>query len=88
MAVIVAHRDNFRFLVRLEDGREVLASVPRCIARDMFRIVPGDRVRVQLDGAVPLVAEITAAGLDALALHPGDQVWASVKATEIATYPA
>ena len=38
--------------------------------------------------SVPLVAEITPAALDALALRPGDPVWASVKATEIATYPA
>jgi molybdate transport system ATP-binding protein len=47
-----------------------------------------DRVRVRLDGAVPLVAEITPAALDDLALHPGDRLWASVKATEITTYPA
>jgi molybdate transport system ATP-binding protein len=47
-----------------------------------------DRVRVRLDGAVPLVAEITPAALVALALQPGDQIWASVKATEITTYPA
>ena len=47
-----------------------------------------DRVRVRLTGQVPLVAEITPAALDALTLRPGDTVWASVKATEIATYPA
>jgi molybdate transport system ATP-binding protein len=47
-----------------------------------------DRVRVRLDGTVPLVAEITPAALDALALRAGDTVWASVKATEITTYPA
>ncbi len=47
-----------------------------------------DRIRVRLDGAVPLVAEITPAALDDLALHPGDHLWASVKATEITTYPA
>jgi molybdate transport system ATP-binding protein len=47
-----------------------------------------DRVRVRLDGEVPLVAEITPAALDALALRPGDRVWATVKATEITTYPA
>ena len=47
-----------------------------------------DRVRVRLDGAVPLVAEITPAALVALALQPGEQIWASVKATEITTYPA
>jgi molybdate transport system ATP-binding protein len=47
-----------------------------------------NRVRVRLHGAVPLTAEITPAALDALALRPGDPVWASVKATEIDTYPA
>lgn len=34
------------FHVRLEDGREVLAAVPKGVAREMFRIVPGDKVRV------------------------------------------
>ncbi|MGH9272026.1 MAG: TOBE domain-containing protein, partial [Ilumatobacteraceae bacterium] len=47
-----------------------------------------DRVRVRLDGELPLVAEITPAALDALALRPGDEVWASVKATEVTAYPA
>jgi molybdate transport system ATP-binding protein len=47
-----------------------------------------DRVRVRLTGEVPLVAEITPAALDALTLQPGDQIWATVKATEITTYPA
>jgi len=47
-----------------------------------------DRVRVRLAGPVPLVAEITPAALDALALRPGDTIWATVKATEITTYPA
>jgi molybdate transport system ATP-binding protein len=47
-----------------------------------------DRVRVRLEGPVPLVAEITAAALAELALQAGDRVWAAVKATEIATYPA
>ena len=36
----------------------------------------------------PLVAEITPAALDALVLRPGDRIWATVKATEITTYPA
>jgi molybdate transport system ATP-binding protein len=47
-----------------------------------------DRVRVRLDGEVPLVAEITPAAVEALALRPGDRIWATVKATEITTYPA
>jgi molybdate transport system ATP-binding protein len=47
-----------------------------------------DRVRVRLDGPVPLVAEITPAALEALVLRPGDRIWAAVKATEITTYAA
>jgi molybdate transport system ATP-binding protein len=47
-----------------------------------------DSVRVRLDGSIPLVAEITPDALDDLALRPGDRIWASVKATDITTYPA
>jgi molybdate transport system ATP-binding protein len=47
-----------------------------------------DRVRVRLDAEVPLVAEVTPAALDELALRSGDRVWAAVKATEITAYPA
>jgi molybdate transport system ATP-binding protein len=47
-----------------------------------------DRVRVRLDGPVPLVAEITQGALDTLVLRAGEEVWASVKATEVTTYPA
>jgi molybdate transport system ATP-binding protein len=46
----------------------------------------GDRVRVHVDGAVPLVAEVTPAAVAALDLHDGVPVWASVKATELAVY--
>ena len=48
----------------------------------------GDRVRVGIDGILPLTAEITAAALDALALRPGDEIYSSVKATDIEVYPA
>ena len=48
----------------------------------------GDRARVGVVGAFPVTAEITAAALDDLALRPGDQVVASLKATEISIYPA
>jgi molybdate transport system ATP-binding protein len=47
-----------------------------------------ERARVRLDGPVPLVAEVTAAAVTDLDLRPGEAVWASVKATEIAVYPA
>jgi molybdate transport system ATP-binding protein len=48
----------------------------------------GDRVRVRVDGVLPLIAEITVGALDALELRPGDEVLATAKATDIETYPA
>jgi molybdate transport system ATP-binding protein len=48
----------------------------------------GDRVRVRLDGAVPLVAEVTPAAVRDLGVEEGISVWASAKATEISVYPA
>ena len=47
----------------------------------------GDRVRVVIDGPIPLTAEITAAALDALHLRPGDPIHAAVKATDIDVSP-
>jgi molybdate transport system ATP-binding protein len=47
----------------------------------------GDAIRVQLDAALPLIADITPGALAALRLHPGDRIWASVKATEVSVYP-
>jgi len=48
----------------------------------------GDRLRVRLDGPIPLVAEVTVAGLAAIGASLGSGVWASVKATELTAYPA
>jgi len=48
----------------------------------------GDRVRVRIDGAVPLVAEVTPAAVADLQLQAGGEVWASFKATDVAVYPA
>jgi molybdate transport system ATP-binding protein len=48
----------------------------------------GERVRLVIDGELPLTAEITAAALDDLQLRPGDDVHASVKATDIEVAPA
>ncbi len=65
---------------------------PEGSARNVWRMVVGDidvqhdRVRVRLDGQVPLVAEITPAAVTELAVRPGETIWASVKATEVATY--
>ncbi|MGD9998660.1 MAG: ABC transporter ATP-binding protein [Ilumatobacteraceae bacterium] len=48
----------------------------------------GDRVRVRVEGRLPLTAEITAAALTAMELRPGDDVWATAKATDIEAYLA
>ena len=47
----------------------------------------GERVRVRLEGPVPLVAEVTVAAIDDLELVVGAEVWGSVKATEVTAYP-
>jgi molybdate transport system ATP-binding protein len=48
----------------------------------------GSRVRVGMDGEVPLVAEVTPAAVADLGLAEGEMIWASVKATEVTVYPA
>jgi molybdate transport system ATP-binding protein len=48
----------------------------------------GDRVRVQVGGTPPIVAEVTPAAAAELRLRDGGPVWVSVKATEIDVYPA
>lgn len=46
-----------------------------------------ERVRVRLTGPFLLLAEITPAATEALALTVGDTVWASVKASEVSVSP-
>ena len=48
----------------------------------------GDRVRVHVEAAVPVTAEVTASSLAELGLGEGTPVWASVKATEVAVFEA
>ena len=65
---------------------------PEGSARNVWQVVvrdidvQHDRVRVRLDGDVPLVAEITPAAVVDLGVRPSGVIWASVKATEVATY--
>ena len=46
----------------------------------------GLTVRCELAGPVPLVADVTATAFAELGLAPGAEVWATVKASEIAVY--
>jgi molybdate transport system ATP-binding protein len=48
----------------------------------------GNRVRVRVDGDVPLVAEVTPGALKELDLVEGGEVWLSFKATDVGVYPA
>jgi molybdate transport system ATP-binding protein len=48
--------------------------------------VEPDRVRVELAGPVPLVAEVTPAAVTELGLAPGAAVWATVKAVDLTAY--
>ncbi|SDH06330.1 molybdate transport system ATP-binding protein [Lentzea fradiae] len=43
--------------------------------------------RVDLDGSPAVLADVTTATVAELRLQPGDELWASLKATEIHTYP-
>jgi molybdate transport system ATP-binding protein len=46
----------------------------------------GATVRCELDGEVPLLADVTATAFAELGLAPGSPVWAVVKASEVAVY--
>ncbi|MGH8932397.1 MAG: sulfate/molybdate ABC transporter ATP-binding protein [Egibacteraceae bacterium] len=48
----------------------------------------GDRARVYVDGAIPVVAEVTPAAVADLDLGRGGPIWVSIKATEIEVYDA
>jgi len=48
----------------------------------------GDRLRVQIDGTPPVVAEVTAAAVHEAGLVESTPVWVAVKAAEIDVYPA
>jgi molybdate transport system ATP-binding protein len=47
----------------------------------------GQSARVGLTGPLPLIAEVTLASVAELSIRVGMDLWASVKATEVATYP-
>lgn len=50
--------------------------------------VRGDRVRVAVQGVLPVVAEVTPAAVAALDLGRGGTVWVAIKASEIERYAA
>ena len=90
-------------LVQVQGRRPDVAERPRAVAlhpdephgspRNAWEATVGeiepdrDRVRVRLDGPLPVAAEITPAAMAELRLAPGVRVWASVKAVDLDVYP-
>jgi molybdate transport system ATP-binding protein len=70
--------------------RERPAGSPRNVwSAPLAGIEPAmDCVRVRVAGALPLVAEVTAAAVGDLRLADGGVVWVALKATEIVVAPA
>ena len=48
----------------------------------------GDRVRVAVQGAPSVLADVTAAAVADLGLRPGRRIWMSVKANDLEVYGA
>ncbi|MGW0708171.1 ABC transporter ATP-binding protein [Streptomyces sp. NPDC002643] len=63
-------------------------------ARNLWRCevagleIHGDQIRAALTGELPLAADVTTVAAAELDLHPGAEVWATVKATQTHAYPA
>ncbi|MFF6948034.1 ABC transporter ATP-binding protein [Streptomyces iakyrus] len=47
----------------------------------------GDQIRADLTGGLPLAADLTTVAAAELGLHPGAEVWATVKAAQTHAYP-
>jgi molybdate transport system ATP-binding protein len=82
LAVIPPHSVVVHVTPPAGSARNVVAGTVQSLDR------LGSRVRVRIDGALPIVAEVTPAAVAALDLHEGRRVWAAVKATEVAVYRA
>jgi molybdate transport system ATP-binding protein len=94
VALVIAEPQHGPVLATIAPGAITLhADEPSSSARNRWQATVqhvdalGTRVRVQFDDPLPLVAEVTEAAAAELGLFRGAPVWASVKATEIVTYP-
>jgi molybdate transport system ATP-binding protein len=93
--LVGAHHDNGPVLAAFRPSSVVLhRHRPDSSARNTWaaRVVSleqhGDTVRVALTGALDAAADVTPLAVAELALEPGAEVWAAVKATETTVYPA
>ena len=69
-------------------GRERPTGSARNVFQSQIKdiIHMGDKVRLSLNGALPMCAEISANALEEMSIGEGDTVYASLKATAIRTY--
>ncbi len=58
-AVVVEERPALMYAVRLGTGQQVLAHVVGTVKRNFVRLVPGDRVEVELTPYDPTCGRIT-----------------------------
>jgi molybdate transport system ATP-binding protein len=85
-------RDDDVFRAFSPSSVTVSLGRPEGSARNQWRgtvlgaVTHGDAVRLQIDAAPPLIADVTAAAAVELGLAPGREVWVSVKETAIHTY--
>jgi molybdate transport system ATP-binding protein len=89
------HHDNGPVLVAFRPSSVVLhRRPPDSSARNTWaaRVASleqqGDTVRVSLTGPLDAAADVTPLAVAELGLEPGAEVWAALKATETAVYPA
>ncbi len=59
VAVVVEERPSAIYSVRLETGQQVLAHLVGTVKRNFVRLVPGDRVEVELTPHDPTRGRIT-----------------------------
>ncbi len=91
---VPGHGTHGDVLVAVRPSAVVVGSEPphATSARNVWpAVVAGltmlaDRVRLDLDGKPPVLADVTTAAVTELSLTPGSQVWLSVKATDLEVY--
>ncbi len=95
VAVVPAERiEGAVYVAFRPEAVALYPTLPEGSPRNVWREVVvgldvlGHRVRVELEGELALAADITPAAVGRLGLEPGRAVFAAVKATEVAVYPA
>ena len=70
--------------------RNRVEGSPRNVWQGRISGVESDagRVRIRVEGAIPVVAEVTPAAVAELSLIEGEEIWVAIKATEVSVYPA